>query len=88
MATGKKATERICEFGGVKKTVLDVPVEHGPPVVLGERGAKAVLENLDAIRAFVARQEITRHAVEQMAQGGIGETQFNGQDGTVNEDVS
>jgi hypothetical protein len=67
----KKATERICEFGGVKKTVLDVPVEHGPAVVLGERGAKAVLENLDEIRAFVARQEVTRHAIEQMGGGGI-----------------
>jgi hypothetical protein len=40
-------------------------------VVLGERGAKAVLENLDEIRAFVARQEVTRHAIEQMGGGGI-----------------
>jgi hypothetical protein len=67
----KRAVERLCEFGGVKKFVLQIPVEHGPPVILGERGAKAVLENLDAIRAFSARLEITRHNIEQMAENGI-----------------
>jgi hypothetical protein len=67
----RRATERTLEFYGIKKTFLEVPVDHAPCIVLGERGAKAVLENLDAIRSFSARQGIIRHAVEQMAETAI-----------------
>ena len=73
MATAKRTIERICEFGDVRRPVIEIPVDHGPPITLGPRGAKAILENLEAIRSFAARQEVTKHAIEQMCERGIGE---------------
>ena len=78
MATAKRIIERICEFGDTRIAVIEIPVDHAPPLVLGTRGAKAILSNLEAIRAFAARQEVTKHAVEQMCERGIGEDAIDG----------
>lgn len=62
----KQPEERFCEFGDVKIPILEIPVHHQPSLVIGRVSGKAILENLDAIRKFVTRHEITRQAVEQM----------------------
>jgi hypothetical protein len=69
----KEPTERLCEFGDVKIPILEIPVDHAPALIIGRRSGRAILEHLDAIRSFMARQEITRHAVEQMCERGINE---------------
>ena len=67
MAHKKKyPVERYCEFGDVKIPILEIPVHHQPSLVIGRRSGKAILENIDAIREFVARHETVRCAVEQM----------------------
>ena len=62
------AVERLYEFGGVKVPVLEIPVDHAPALILGKRGARAIMEHLDEIRVFVVNQEITQHAIEQMCE--------------------
>jgi hypothetical protein len=64
----KEPRERMCEFGDVKIPILEIPVDHSPSLVIGRRSGREILEHIDAIRAFMARQEITRHAVEQMCE--------------------
>jgi hypothetical protein len=74
MATAKRITERILEFGDVRVPILEVPVDHSPPLILGTRGARAILENLDAIRDWAARQAAAKHAIEQMCECGVEES--------------
>ena len=78
MATAKRTIERICEFGDVRIAIIEIPVDHAPSLILGTRGAKAILQNLEAIRSFAARQEVTKHAVEQMCERGISEDAIDG----------
>jgi hypothetical protein len=73
MAKMKRTVERLLEFGDVRVPILEIPVDHAPPLVLGGRGAKAVLEHLDDIRSFVSRNEITRAALEQLCEAGLTE---------------
>ncbi len=67
----KRPVERLLEFGDVKVPILEIPVDHAPPLILGRRGAKAILEHLEDIRAFVSRNEITRTALERLCEGNI-----------------
>ncbi len=73
----KRPVERLYEFGDVKVPVLEIPVEHAPILVLGRRGAKAILEHLDVIREFVSRNEVTRAALERLCEGNMMEETGN-----------
>lgn len=69
MAHRKKLPkERLYEFGDVRVPILEIPVDHHPPLIIGRRSGRAIMENIDAIRSFLVRQEITRRAVEQMCE--------------------
>lgn len=62
----KQPVEKLCQFGDFRMPILEIPIEHGPPLTIGSRSGRAILEYLDAIREFVTRHEITRYAIEQM----------------------
>jgi hypothetical protein len=67
----KEPKERLCEFGDVRIPILEIPVDHAPDLIIGTRGARAILENLDIIRDFSRRHELEKKALEQMCEQDI-----------------
>ncbi len=57
----KEPTEEVYKIYDFQYPVLKIPVDHAPELIIGRRKARAILHHLDAIRAFVARHEVTEH---------------------------
>jgi hypothetical protein len=58
MGKVKEPSEDVYKIYDFQYPVLKIPVDHAPGLIIGRRKAKAILQHLDAIRAFVAKHEV------------------------------